>query len=149
MRNGWIGVNKLVGKVSIKLLRHANSAICVISIVINAPAVNFITVTPLFAKLTCTIYLKHSIHLNMPQHWFSIGFNTFILITAASSRDVTTINMLMNSFVVTCKWSIPEQDSSDILPTMKALDSRNCYKLWGKEVKVHFSVFLIRNHWMW
>ena len=27
-------------------------------------------------------------------------------VTAASSRDVTAINVLMNSFVLACKWSI-------------------------------------------
>ena len=42
----------------------------------------------------------------MPQHRFSIGFNTFMLVTAASSHDVTAINVLMNSFVLAYKWSI-------------------------------------------
>ena len=42
----------------------------------------------------------------MPQHRFSIGFNTFILVTTASSSDVTAINMLMIFSVIMCKWSI-------------------------------------------
>ena len=29
-----------------------------------------------------------------------------MLVTTASSGDVTTINVLMNSFILTCKWSI-------------------------------------------
>ena len=33
------GVNKLVGKVSINLLCHTKLAICLISIIINAPAI--------------------------------------------------------------------------------------------------------------
>ena len=44
--------------------------------------------------------------MNVTHHRFSIGFNTFILVTTASSRDVTAINMLMNSLVLACKWSI-------------------------------------------
>ena len=72
---------------------------------------NFIAVTSLFAKLTCTVYLKHSIHLNVPRHWFSIGFNAFILVITASIRDVIAINMLMNSFVLMYKWSIPPSSS--------------------------------------
>ena len=33
------GANKLVGKVSINLLRQVNSAVCVISIIIDVPAI--------------------------------------------------------------------------------------------------------------
>ena len=33
------GIEKLVGKVSINILCHAKSAVCIISIIINAPAV--------------------------------------------------------------------------------------------------------------
>ena len=32
-------------------------------------------------------------------------------VTAASSRDVTAINVLMNSFVLACKWSIEEVEN--------------------------------------
>ena len=39
VRNLQIGVNKLVGKVSINLLRHAKSAVCIISIIINASVI--------------------------------------------------------------------------------------------------------------
>ena len=71
---------------------------------------NCITIAPLFIKLTCTLYLNHSIHLNVPQHWFSIGFNTFVLVTTVSSHDVTATNVLMNPFVLTCKWSIMKRE---------------------------------------
>ena len=37
---------------------------------------------------------------------FSIEFNIFILVTTASSHDITAINVLMNSLVSMCKWSI-------------------------------------------
>ena len=60
----------------------------------------------LFTKLTCTVYLNHSIHLNVTHHRYFIGFSTFILATTASSHDVTIINVLMNSLVLACKWSI-------------------------------------------
>ena len=43
--------------------------------------------------------------MNVTHHRFSIGFNTFILVTTASSHDVTTVNVLMNSLVLACKWS--------------------------------------------
>ena len=39
VRNLQIGVNELVGKVSISLLCHAKSAACVISIIIDLPAI--------------------------------------------------------------------------------------------------------------
>ena len=35
------GVNKLVGNVSINLLHHAKSAICVINIIIDTPAIAY------------------------------------------------------------------------------------------------------------
>ena len=38
MRNLQIGVNKLVGKVLINLLRHVKSAACVISIIFYKPS---------------------------------------------------------------------------------------------------------------
>ena len=41
MRNLKISVDKLVGKVSINLLHHAKSAACVISIIIDVPAVAY------------------------------------------------------------------------------------------------------------
>ena len=41
MGNLWIGVNKLVGKLSINLLLHTNSATCTISIIIHAPTVAY------------------------------------------------------------------------------------------------------------
>ena len=60
----------------------------------------------LFAKLTCTIDLNDSKYLNVTHHLLSIGFNTFILETTVTGCDVTTINMLMNSLILACKWSI-------------------------------------------
>ena len=60
----------------------------------------------LFAKLTCIVYLNHSIHLNVTHHRYFIGFRTFILATTTSSHDVIIINVLMNSLVLACKWSI-------------------------------------------
>ena len=48
MRNLQKGVNKLVGKVLIKLLHHAKSAACLISIIIDVPAV---VMPPLVFKL--------------------------------------------------------------------------------------------------
>ena len=41
MKNLRSGVDKVVGKVLINLLCHAKSAACVISIIINAPAVAY------------------------------------------------------------------------------------------------------------
>ena len=41
VRNLRIGVDKLVGKVLLNLLRHAKSAIWVISIIIDEPAVTY------------------------------------------------------------------------------------------------------------
>ena len=41
MKNLQIGVYKLVGKVSINLLHHTKSAVCIISIIVNAPAVTY------------------------------------------------------------------------------------------------------------
>ena len=41
VQNLQIGVDKLVGKVSMNLLHHAKSAACIISIIINMPAVAY------------------------------------------------------------------------------------------------------------
>ena len=52
VRNLQIGVNKLVGKVPIKLLRLSKSAICIISIIFDAPAIAY------------TVVIVHVVHLN-------------------------------------------------------------------------------------
>ena len=66
-----------------------------------------IVILLLFVKLTWTIYLNHSLCLHVTYYyWYSIGLNTFILPTTASSHDVTAINIVMNYFVLACKWYI-------------------------------------------
>ena len=47
-----------------------------------------------------------SVSLNTAKHRFSIGFNTFIQVTTASSSDVTAIKTLMNSLRLLCNWAI-------------------------------------------
>ena len=89
----------------------------------------------LFMKLTYTVYLNQNIHLNVTHHWLSIGFNTFILATTASSCDVTTINVLMSSLVLACKWSIVlGKDDIDIhLNILKRKINLACFLLIHSE----------------
>ena len=61
------------------------------------------SVTVRESKVYCTFKSQH-ISLDVPNYRFFIGFNTFILVTTASSRDVrlTTINVLVNEFFSPC-----------------------------------------------
>ena len=60
MRNLRIGVIKLVRKVSINLLHHPKSAVCVISIIINSPAVAYSMVS---TQLNCQSCIPKQIDL--------------------------------------------------------------------------------------
>ena len=57
-------------------------------------------------KISMYRKLNHSIHLNVTHYQFFIGYNTFIMATTASSRDITANNVLMNSLVLALKWPI-------------------------------------------
>ena len=42
-------------------------------------------------------------------HQIPIGYNTFIQVTTASSRDVTAIKKAIKIFSLACKWSIEDR----------------------------------------
>ena len=62
--------------------------------------------TKLFKKLGNTIFSICDSHLITSDHQILIGCNTFLWVTRASSRGVTTIKKVIKIFLLMFKWSI-------------------------------------------